>query len=329
MPMRYARRLSTQFLEQLEHGSLNFLIAGFSEWQDDDPFAFDVQIREGDRLTFYHGTTALLTIRYIAGNHSLEFSAARAYAMASGYAELMGQRPIAKVGDLETLVPAFLRSATEVAADNYYRNRGEGYWQNRLGIACGRRWQPDMDWLIIDREAVVGFGNDKERRSVLDPIQAKFQEVKNCLQNEDAGIWGVPDTKGFGNECDFLALGLGGELFCIELKHGSNASGVYWGCLQVAVYREVFAAALEQITDDIKTLVIQKVALGLLPPAALLRLPKGRFSGVVPVLAIAEPNDRSSCWNRLRQVVERCPKAKAVVAELQNLDIVIPMTRDL
>jgi len=89
----------------------------------------------------------------------------------------------------------------------------------------------------------------------------------------------------------------------------------------------VFAAALQQISEDIKTLVHQKVALGLLPPDALRRLPKGEFRKIVPVLAVADPNDLSACWDLLGQVIARCRDAQAIVAEIRDYDDPAPVIR--
>ncbi len=325
--MRYARRLSPRFLDHLENGPLRFLVSNVSSWNPADPYAFDLQIREGDRLMYYHGTTALLTIRHDPGDGVLECTASSTYTQAAGYEHLMKRWPATDQDSLCTLVPTYLVSAASLAKDGYYRNREEGYWQNRLCFAFSQNWCPGMDWLIIDREAVVGFGSDSERRSVLDPIQVKYQKVKDDLQRSDPKTWGQPNAKGLGIECDLLALGPSGELYCIELKHGSNASGVYWGCLQVAVYREVFATALPHITDDIKTLVRQKVSLGLLPRQALSRLPQGEFRNVLPILAIADPNDLSSCWTLLGEVMRGCPDARTTVAEIRNYEDPAPVIR--
>ncbi len=325
--MRYARRLSPLFVDHLVNGPLRFLISDFSLWNPADPFALDLQVREGDRLMYYHGTTALLTIGHDSATGLLDISASSAYAQASGYEDLIRKwRPV-HLESSNSLLPQYLLSAAAMSRDGYYRNREEGYWQNRLCFGFGRNWRPGMDWLIIDREAVVGFGNDAERKSVLEPIQKKYLEVKESLQRGDPAKWGQPNGKGLGNECDYLALGPSGELFCLELKHGANTSGIYWGCLQVAVYRDVFAAALRQITDDIKTLVHQKVTLGLLPREALSRLPQGEFRRVVPVLVIADPNDDSSCWDLLDQVSARCPDAPTPVAEIRNYDDPAPVIR--
>jgi hypothetical protein len=58
--------------------------------------------------------------------------------------------------------------------------------------------------------------------------------------------------------------------------------------------------------NDIKEFVSQKVILGLLPQKAgdLFNRNTG-FKGVKSVLVVAEPNDRSSCWNTMKTVIEQ------------------------
>lgn len=138
------------------------------------------------------------------------------------------------------------------------------------------------------------------------------------LQEQDSTRWGKNEGKKFGNECDFPAIGPSGELFCIERKHGSKASGVYWGPLQVSVYRDLFETALGAITEGIKSLVKQKVLLGLLPQDALSRLPQGEFRKVVPVLAVAAPNEQSACWEMLGEVMRNSSGRGVIVTEIRN-----------
>jgi len=328
--MRYTRCLSATYIDHLSRGPLKFFVERVSSWNHQDPFAFDLQIREGDQVTCYHGTTSLLGLRHDAATNQVTASAAEAYASAAGYKDLMtGWSPgvLERVENDRRLVSDYLLSAAAESTDGHYRNREEGYWQNLLSQAFGRNWQPGMDWLIVDREAVVGFASDADRRQILGPIQAKYERVRADLQNEDSRTWGQPTDKGLGNECDFLAIGPAGELLCIELKHGSNTSGIYWGALQAAVYRDIFAAALSSISDDIKALVRQKVAIGLLPHKALARLPDGEFRCVVPVLAVADPNDRSACWDLLDKVMQRCPDARVPVVEIRNQQDPAPVPR--
>lgn len=325
--MRYSRFLSPEFVQHLSGEPLSSLLRLPTLCDFSDAYAIDFHLREGDRLMLYHGTTALLTVQLDRSTNRIKYSAAEAYSRACGFQELMQAWPESDWNRSVGLTPQYLTSAITIAKDGDYRNQAEGYWQNRLSLAFGSRWCPGMDWLIIDREAVVGFTNSTEKQDSLAPLKRKYQSVRDQFCEQDSGKWGSLSTKGFGDECDFLALGPAGELFCIELKHGSNTSGIYWGCLQVAVYRDLFERALDQITEDVKLLVRQKIQLGLLPLQADQRIPEGAFRTVQPVLAVADPNDRSACWKRLEEVMLSCADAKCTVVEIRNYQDPAPIPR--
>lgn len=86
------------------------------------------------------------------------------------------------------------------------------------------------------------------------------------------------------------------------------------------MYGELFERALDQISEEIKSFVRQKIQLGLLPPQAAQRLPEGRFRTVQPILVIADANDRSASWKRLREVMTLCPEAQCTVVEIRSND---------
>ena len=111
-----------------------------------------------------------------------------------------------------------------------------------------------------------------------------------------------------------------GELLCIELIHGSKNSVIYWGSLQAAMHLELFERALDHITEEIKSLVQQKIQLGVLPPQAAQRLPERRFRTVQSILAIADPNDQSAFWERLQEVMTLFPAVMCSVVEIRSND---------
>jgi hypothetical protein len=105
-----------------------------------------------------------------------------------------------------------------------------------------------------------------------------------------------------GPELDLLAINKAGELITIELKDGDNPSGIYWGPLQVGLYYFAFKTALPRVVGGIKRLASQKIRLGLLPQSATHRIQNSSLNIGTPVLAIAGPNKRSSCWPQLLEV---------------------------
>jgi hypothetical protein len=199
----------------------------------------------------------------------------------------------------------YIRSAIRVANPTCYSKRKEGYWQNYLCIEWGRCSLPSEKYTVIDRECVIGFDSGSERASFYDSVLKPYAEVRERLQKTLPNIFGKFRDKQFGDNLDMLALDEQGNLVVIELKHGSNVPGIYWGPLQVLAYRDAFKGKLGIIARDMEKLVRQKVNLGLLPRAALSRLPINTSpTSIKAVLAIAEPSRTSEkCWDKLNQVV--------------------------
>ena len=320
--LRYSRILSQAFENHLVgNGALSILVKDPTLWSHSDRFAFDVHVREGDVITLYHGTTKLLDAHYDSRQDQVVFSASRSYSSVDGYQDLMrtwAPHELTSAERLHEVLSGYLSAASEKANDRYYRNKKEGFWQNRVSLAFGRMCHADAEWLVIDREAEVGFPSEVARQLFQEPIQEKYASIKTQVISSQGWSRGAAGARGFGNQCDFLAIGREDNLYCIELKHGSDAAKITFGPLQVAVYRDIFSKALPAITEEIKALVLQKVKVGLLPKDAVARLPKGNFRSVVPVLAVAVPNPNSSCWNRLKVVMDYLPQGSVRLLEIRD-----------
>jgi len=75
---------------------------------------------------------------------------------------------------------------------------------------------------------------------------------------------------------------------------------------------------LPHLKEGIKELVSQKVELGLLPAHAIERVDACAFDDVVAVLAIAEPNYKSSCWSKLQEVMAHADPLEVVTIDKCN-----------
>jgi hypothetical protein len=317
----YRRFLSQDFCDLLKPGGcLNFLLSLPPEADRADPFSIDVQLRAGNIIQYYHGTASLLRVRY-SGDGSIRGDAAAVYHDLPGASDLMQPCRVEpdELRRFQHALDDYLPHAIAATVPRSYRNRQEGFWQNCLAITFGRNWQPGMDWLIVDREVVIEFDSDAERQQTLAPHRERYLTARRQLRAENPDLWGQP-TEGdsLGNELDLLALGPSGELICIELKHGSNASGIYWGPLQACAYRDDFELVLPSIADGIKALVNQKIELGLLPPSGAKRIPAGDCPKVLGLLAVADPNDRSTCWDRLNDLFTRFAFADIPVVGIRS-----------
>jgi hypothetical protein len=320
MSLRYDRVLSDDFEALLAPGGvLHFLVRDHRGWIDGDPDALDIQLRENDEVMVYQGTTRLLVVASMGDE--LKLSAHASYGeypgCAAEYAAVMGVYPVSAAASLEGPIRAYLRASSAAAWDRHYGNRQEGFWQNRLCQYFGAEFEPAKPWLVIDREAVIGHRSRMRRQAFYRNVKKPYEDVRCAHQAANPAAWGQFDGEGYGDELDLLAIGPDGELLCIELKHGGNAAGIYFGPLQAAVYRDAFRLAHRSIAGRLIELAQQKVRLGLLPARALERLPAdGRFRSVEAVLAVGDPNEDSTCWVQLKTI-----RGLSIVPELEVVQL--------
>ena len=301
MAARYDRAVKGQgLIDALRSGgALEFLLRDLPIFEGEIN-ALDVQLREHNQIMYYHGTTRLLLLKLktIDGQISLQPDASTAYKDHPDCATAFRRLAALGCDAPETTRDAFLSyltAALAVAGEQYFSNHKEGYWQNQLCVRFGRDCLPDDDWMVIDRECVIGFENADEKEAYYTPILSERSQIRTALQQHDSTKWGQPTAKPFGDELDLLALDSDGHLLAIELKHGTNASGIYWAPLQASAYGSAFERRLPEIAEGIRDLVVQKVELGLLPEHVLTRVGDGAFASVTPILAIADVKAKSGC----------------------------------
>ena len=316
MSARYNRVLDPEVESMLaEDGELRFLITDAPELSPNDPYALDIQIREGNQVMYYNGTTRVLTLqfrrKYNNAPVTIKASAAAAYGnyeeSEREFNDLMKEKKVwslFEIPEFKLAWQAYLKAAIKAANDRYYKNGREGFWQNRLCVEFGRNWTPSSDWLVIDRECVIGFDNSDDKTKHYEKAFKPAMSIKGALQASDSKKWGNPDKKGFGDEVDMLAIDKSGDLIVIELKHGVNTAGIYWGPLQAGVYHAAFKDAPPEVLQGIQCLIAQKIKLGLLPDAAAKRVSSSLKLGD-PVLAIAEPKKKSHCWGMMIEVLQK------------------------
>ncbi|MGJ5819926.1 hypothetical protein [Paludibaculum fermentans] len=269
-----------------------------------DPCALDVQLRKGGVLQVYHGNTSLLRIKTGKSGELLQLDfGSYESEVAKLDSKLRGRWRIDEAEDLSRQLCRVLPTLAACVGRSYYQNRKEGFWENQLAYTHGRGWRADKEWLVIDRQAVVGFDSGAELNDTVGPIVGRHAAALESLIDRQPRRWAKP--KAVGNELDLLAVNHRGEILCIELKHASNSEGVYCGPFQAAVYRDTFHAVAESIVPDLDRLVRQKVVLGLLPPMALGLMPFVKLPVVRGVLAVVG-NQSREVQRRLRLCLDSC-----------------------
>ena len=65
--------------------------------------------------------------------------------------------------------------------DSFHGNNKEAFYQNYLSRRYGVSGQAAPEFVIVDREAVVGHSDEMERQAVLGTIQQEYLELTRKL----------------------------------------------------------------------------------------------------------------------------------------------------
>lgn len=325
---RYDRALDPALIDYLKVGGrLGFLLHDIPV-PADKSYALDVQLREKNKIMYYRGTTRLLVVALTPHEGTFPTFTVQADKFykenptcSESFKKLV-ELGKASSADACSAFRKYLSSAIKIAPDSHYTNHAEGYWQNRICDRFGRGCRTDDSWLVVDRECVIGFKNSDAKNAFFTPILKHYRGLCQKVADLDRGDrWRQTIIgKGLGDELDMLAVAPNGDLLAIELKYKTNASGIYWGPVQVGVYTHAFSQQLDVLGRAVAELVRQKVTLGLLPEHALERLPPGGFKRVRPILAVAKANPKSGCWLKLAEVMEHVGHVDVVTVDTNATD---------
>lgn len=192
--------------------------------------------------------------------------------------------------------------------NRHYDNKKEGYSQSSFSRQFGILSNGKEDFVVIDKEVVIGYGSKSIKEKYFGQQRKKFMKINNILSSINPKEYGSKlNTKALGNELDFLAKNRNGDILLIEFKHGSSAKGVYLSPIQIGLYLSLFKEYLGQYKDDfivhINNMIKQKKEMGLISQ----RWPNKPFSGkIIPVLVIAEYNQKSSAFCKFKDVLGIC-----------------------
>lgn len=294
--MHYNRTLSWPFSKLLEpNGDLRWLFDLVHQCPDLDFLIGKTNSKQW--ISIYRGLSRVLTILSTSNPDVIRLDGANAYKNISS--DLYGQKklPVNFYNGLRRLV-------TAVSADSkfnrYYNNKKEGYFQNELSRKFGICGQPNDDFVIIDKEAVIGYENIQEKNNMYGKIHAGYKKLQKELSQKDAKRFGTGlEKKAIGNELDFLALDKQGNLLLIEYKHGSNTAGIYLSPLQIGMYYDLFCQLpRDELDKSVYSMLEQKKKYGLINP----HWKTPAIKDIVPVLIISEYNYRSTAKIKYQEV---------------------------
>lgn len=303
--MYYNRTISDDFAKNIMAGGQLHWLFEFVKSRPDLDFLIGKNNKD-EWISIYRGLTRIMTIHPTRNAEMISIDAAPRYKEIAP--ELFGKKAITGIseGSIELIIK-YLKSKGK--NDQYYGNKKEGYYQNELSRKFGICGSADSDFVIIDKEVVIGYKNEHEKSQLFSPLQNKYKELQRRISEIDPKRYGKDlNRKSIGNELDFLALNKEGDVLLIENKHGTNTSGIYISPLQIGLYFQLFNALSQTVLQNaIAEMFEQKKRMGLIN--ANWKNPK--FSGeIIPVLIISNPNHQSSAYKKFCEILDFCKKKK-------------------
>lgn len=254
----YKRELSQELMNLFkEGGELNWIIDFVKR---EDSLDFQTGSNNGKSwFSIYRGTGRVLTIT-TNRNGVPKFDASEVYKelcrdFYSNPSKEEFRKLLEQIGQKDTL-------------KRYYDMSNEGFFQTLIGRRFSLFCKEEDEFVIIDKEFILGYESKKVRDKCTEQLVNKYQGIIDELKNGgDAWTKNLEQT---GNECDFVAINREGDIILIELKHGKNTSGVSLSPLQVNKYADLLEKYLKIPENDfekvVRNMIKQKIALRILNP---------------------------------------------------------------
>ena len=275
-------------------------------------------------ISVYRGLSRILTILPCREAGKIKVDAAVAYKslVAKKRIDIYGKKEVSDlvIGTLNNLVEIV---KNDPKFDRYYKNKKEGYYQNILSRRYGICGAPNDEFVIIDKEAVIGYASEKEKAIEYSFFRARHKNLLKVISAKDPQRYGSNlRKKPIGNEVDFLALDKNGNLLIIEYKHGTNTSGIYLSPIQIGLYYDLYndfyIKKTELFRNSIFSMLKQKQGIGLINPAWQ-KPPE--VKNLIPVLIISEFNKNRAAKDNFLGVMDIARKELGDQMFLKNLRI--------
>lgn len=312
--MYYDRTLINEFAALLEKGGALRWLFDYVKLHKELDFLIG-RNSANQWISIYRGLTRIITIKP-RGAESIFIDAASKYKCISP--NLYGIRSIH--ANFQTEIENLL-SQVEIDCkfDRYYKNKKEGYFQNELSRRYGICSNANDDFVIIDKEAVIGYNGQEEKNNLLGCIRDKYKQLQKDISLLDPKEYGKDlGKKPIGNELDFLALDKDGNILLIEYKHGTNTSGIYLSPLQIGLYYEIFANfPKKELELSVFQMLIQKQKIGLINPNWT---KPDCIKSIMPVLIISEHNEKSCAKIKFEKILH-IARQKNGLGFLSNIQV--------
>lgn len=171
--------------------------------------------------------------------------------------------------------------------DKYYCNpeqtlKKEGYYQNLISRRYTFFTKPEDEFIIIDKELVIGFVDKLSEEEWNRPIIQDLEQCLNTVRENNISTRLPKTIKSKYGEFDFLGLTWSGNIIIMELKE-KDPTKTYLSPIQIGYYNRQFKKLLSEIPDiynGIKQMIQQKIDLN------ILHIPEGKslpdkLSGII------------------------------------------------
>jgi len=296
--MNYNRKISSTFSSLIEEGGEMRWLYDFVKGNNELDFLIGKN-KSKEWISVYRGLSRVLTITKSKKPDIVKLDGAKAYK--NILPKLYGEKSTSIIfkKDLEHLVNVVSK---DEKFDRYYKNKKEGYYQSILSRKYGICGNKNVDFVVVDKEAVVGYLNQKEKDTEFHKFQPKYKQLQKDISLKNSKRYGKNnDKKSVGNELDFLALDKNGNILLIEYKHGTNTSGIYLSPIQIGMYYDIFSnLPRKDLEKAVFEMLIQKQKLGLICPNWV--IPE-KIKDIIPVLIISEYNYKSSAKIKFDEIL--------------------------
>jgi hypothetical protein len=254
-------------------------------------------------ISVYRGLSRILSITQYADTTHIKIDAAKKFKALEP--DIYGSKKI-PCDFSELLNSLIFKIGSDPTFDRYYANRKEGFFQNELSRKLGIHGTKDDEFVIIDKEVVIGYLNDEEKTKIYRGLRNPYKALQGDISKGNAERYGKNlQKKSIGNELDFLALDRDGNILLIEYKHGGkkcNTSGIYLSPLQIGLYYDLFTKLnRDDLNKAVYEMLNQKQRIGLIHPDW--KKPK-KLAEIIPVLIISEFNYKSSAKKKFNEILK-------------------------
>lgn len=192
----------------------------------------------------------------------------------------------------------------EQSLNRYYigtdGKKKEGYYQTLIARRYSLFSQPEDDFIIFDKEFVIGY-KDTVTRDKWQAAAKKWAEekIKLAKENHIPGEIKIP-----GSECDFVGITKEGDLLLMELKRHEDTSKIRLSPLQIGHYEELVNKFMKNdyraMNSSVMGMMKQKSRLGLIFP--FWRFFPSKLSGKIKLAVIVGGKASQTAIEGFRQM---------------------------